>query len=219
LAWVVGIICVVLIVVFWRIFLPLALVAAVALVLLFGYVQSENDKSERKRKATEQTVRQKIDNAKAIASTTARSWEVSSEADPASGAKIPRNAGVRSDDNLCWLQVEERLNGAKLTGIYCQGLKVSSWKDIEVKFDNRPTSDTMRLERFTDGDAVYIPSYQYTYSRQLSYDEFLRRMTGANKMAILLTFEEAGQHWVTFSLEGSNAALAKIGALTSRSGK
>jgi hypothetical protein len=50
----------------------------------------------------------------------------------------------------------------------------------------------------------------------LSYDEFLRRMTGANKMALLLTFEDAGQHWITFSLDGSTAALTKIGALTTK---
>jgi hypothetical protein len=71
----------------------------------------------------------------------------------------------------------------------------------------------MRIEKFSNDTNVYIPSSQYSYSQQLSYDEFLRRLTSATKVALLLTVESAGQQWITFSLRGSGPALTKIGAL------
>jgi hypothetical protein len=61
----------------------------------------------------------------------------------------------------------------------------------------------------------HIPSYQYNDSGQLSYDEFIRRMAEANKVALLLDVEQAGKQWITFSLSGSSPALHKIGALGS----
>lgn len=211
MTWLIAIVCVILVVVFWRIFLPLALIAAVGLGLLVLYVVTESNRSERQQKLAEQTVREKIAKAKAAAGDVVREWEVLSETDPASGEKVPRYAGVVSDDGLCRLQIEERINRARLAAIYCSGLKISPYHDVEVKFDNRSTSDTMRLDRFSDGDAVYIPSYQY--SGQFAYDEFLRRMIGANKVALLLTVEAAGRHWITFSLKGSGPALTRIGAV------
>jgi hypothetical protein len=69
-----------------------------------------------------------------------RQWEVSSETDPASGEEVPRYASVLSDDGLCRLQVEQRMNGTRLAGIYCSDLQISAERDIEVKFDNRSTS-------------------------------------------------------------------------------
>jgi hypothetical protein len=74
----------------------------------------------------------------------------------------------------------------------------------------------MNPQRFSDGDDVYIPSYQDNYRGYLSYDEFLRRITGANKVSLLLTLEGAGRHWITFSLRGSSPALTKIGAFYSK---
>lgn len=209
--WLIGIICIILVIVFWRIFLPLALIAAVGLGLLLLYVLAESSRSERERKLAEQTVRERIAKAKATAGDIVREWEVQLATDPASGEKVPRYASVLSDDGLCRLQVEERMSGARLTSIDCSGLKISPYSDIEVKFDNRSMSDTMDIERFSNSDIVYVPSYQY--GGRLSYDEFLRRLTGANKVALLLDVEGAGQHWLTFSLRGSSPALTKIGAL------
>jgi len=214
MAWLIAIACIILVIIFWRIFLPIALVAAVGLGLLLLYLQGEHDRSERKQKLAEQTVRQRIAKAKATAGDVVREWKVWSKTDPASGNKVPRNASVMSDDGLCRLQVEERLDGARLAGIYCSGLKISSYSNIEVKFGNRTTSDTMKINSFSSGDSVYIDSYQYSSSGHLSYDQFLRRMTGANKVALLLTVKGAGQHWIKFSLRGSSPALTKIGAVS-----
>jgi len=181
MAWLIAIICIILVIIFWRIFLPLALIAAVGFGLFMLYMLGESDRNERKRKVAEQTVRERITNAKAAVGGVVRQWEVGSETDPASGEKVPRYASVLSDDGLCRLQVEQRMNGTKLTGIYCWGLKISAYKDIEVKFDNRSTSDTMDIQSFSNSDAVYIPSHQSGYSSHLSYDEFLGRITGRTK--------------------------------------
>ncbi len=117
MVWLIAIICIILVVVFWRIFIPLALIAAVGLGLLLLYAQGEGDRSESKRKLAEQTVRERIANAKATAGDVVREWEVWSQTDPASGEKVPRSASVLSDDGLCRLQVEERINGTRLASI------------------------------------------------------------------------------------------------------
>lgn len=165
-----------------------------------------------KKGEQEEAVRKRIANAKATAGNMVRAWEIWSETDPASGAKVPRTASIVSDDGLCQLQVEERMNGTRLASIVCSGLKIAIDR-IEVKFDNRPKSDEMRIERFSNSRDVFIPSNQWSH---LAYDEFLRRITEANKVALLLTIEGAGQHWMTFSLTGSGPALTKIGALDSK---
>jgi hypothetical protein len=214
MGWLVAIVCLILIAIFWRVLIPIALVLGViALVgggLFFLYLKVDSDRSERQRAKAEQELRQRIVTAQANAKGRERTWEVWSETDPASGAKVPRNASVLSHDGLCRLQVEERINRARLTGIYCSGLKISPYSDVDVKFDNRATSDRMGLERFSSGDDVYIPSNQYG---QLQYNDFLQRMTTAKTVALLLTVEGAGQHWIAFSLIGSGPALTEIGAI------
>jgi hypothetical protein len=221
MGWLVTIICIILVAIFWRVLLPIAAVLIVlALVgggLTLLYLKSDKDRTERQQAKAEHELRQRIATAQATAKGQARTWEVWSETDPASGARVPRNALVLSDDGLCRLQVEERINRDRLAGLYCSGLKVSSYNDVEVKFDNRATSDRMRLERFSNGDDVYIPSSQYNYSGQLPYNEFLQRMTTAKKVALLLTVEGAGQHWIAFSLAGSAPALIRIGAISPKS--
>jgi hypothetical protein len=192
--------------VFWRIFFPLALVVAIGVGLSVLYIVYEDNGSEHDRITATQEVQAKIANTK--------NWEVQTEADPASGQEIPRYASVLSDDGLCRLEVEQRIDTTRLTGIYCSGLSFSVYQDnIQIKFDNRSTSRAMAIQRFSTTDFMYIPSDQ---EGQLSYDEFLRKLAGANKVAMLIIFEGAGQQWVTFSLKGSGSALMKIGALNSK---
>lgn len=214
MVWLIAIMCIIVVVVFWRVFPPLALMAAYGLLVLFIYTQSNYARNERR--TAEQTPQQTVATANATTGALARVWQVSSEPDPASGAKMPRTASVLSDDGLCQLLVEQGIRGHQTVGIYCPTLKLSPRRDIEVKIDNRPTSDTMSVERFSDGSDLYISPYQN--SRQLPYDEFLRRMTTADKMAFLLHVENGGKRWLTFSLNGSAAALTTIGALSSKPG-
>lgn len=212
MAWLAGIICIILIVAYWRIFLPVALIAAACFAVVILYVSQDDNRSERRRKEAQEALWARIARAQATSGNVVRTWKVEFETDPAGGQKVPRYASVRSDDGLCRLQVEERIDRSRLTAIYCSGLKVTDFVDIQVKFDDRSTSDPMKIYRFSDGDAVYIPSDQYA-SRYLAYNEFLRRMGEAHKVSLRLNVEEAGPTWITFSLAGSAAALTGIGAL------
>ena len=139
--------------------------------------------------------------------------------DPASGEPVPRIAMVTSDDGLCRLRVEERVTGRRLTLIFCSNLEINHFGDVNVKFDNRKTSDRMNLSISSDGDDVYIPSGQYLVGN-LDYDEFLRRLTTANKVALQLKFgkgasiylTDADRHWIVFSLTGSQEMLSRCTA-------
>jgi len=209
MAWLIGVVCIILVVRFWRIFLPLAVLAGVVLGVFIGYLALQDRQRQRQQEASAESVRAKL---RASADGVARRWEVVSERDPASGELTPRTASVASDNANCRLQVEQRLNTTRLTGIYCAGLKVavSYPENVQVKFDNRPTSDPMQIQRLSDGDAVYIGSRQD--HNALQYDEFLTRIGSAQRVAIQLRFTDAGDYWQSFSLEGADEALLSIGA-------
>lgn len=222
--WIIAIICIVIVFIFWRIFLLLALIIGVGLGALFLYEEVNSNRNESKRVQAEKEIQEKIAQANAMtrarianAETSSknveREWEIWAQTDPASGLNVPRNASVLSDNGLCRLRVEQRIDASRLTGIYCPGIKLSTYSEIDVKFDNRTTSDKMKIEKFSDINDVYISANQSTYNRLLQYDEFLQRMTVAKKVALLLSVEGAGQHWFTFSLAGSGPALIKIGAI------
>ena len=213
MSWIVGIICIILVVIFWRIFLPIGAIGGLALGAFLVYENIQNNKSERERARAEQSLRDRLAAASSDQGNAGRQWLIQKTRDPASGENVPRSASILSDGNICTLQVEQRINGARLAGIYCPGFKINRYDDIEVKFDNRSTSDSMALETFSGSDDVYIPLYQPTYRNHLPYEEFLRRMAGASKMAIRVKFDVAGHHWLTFSLTDAAPALVAIGAL------
>jgi len=101
MTWLIAIVCIILIIYFWRIFLPLAIIAAIGLGVFLLYMHGEMDRNERNRKLAEQTVRERIAKAKATAGDVVREWEVFSETDPASGVEVPRRSSVSSDEGLC----------------------------------------------------------------------------------------------------------------------
>jgi hypothetical protein len=216
MGWLVAFVLIILAVIFWRISLPLLIIAVVGVGLIFLYIQGEDARVARKQKIEERAVRERFANAKATVGKVARKWEVLFYTDPASGKRVPRSTNIRSDEGLCLLQIEKRINRTRLASIYCKNLKISTYGGIEVKFDNRSTSDTMKIAKFSSGNNVYIYSDQGSYSSHLSYNEFLRRMTGAKKIALRLTVMGAGKHWIRFSLTGSGPALTRIGAFRSK---
>jgi hypothetical protein len=213
MGWLVGIICLILVVVFWRVFLPFAGLAALALGGYLIYDNNQSNKLERERMRSEEALKAKLAGASSNSGGIQREWVVQTMRDPASGESKPRFASILSDGDLCTLQVEQRIDKKQLAGIYCPGFKINSYDDVEVKFDNLPTSDSMKLEKFSDGSDVYIPSYQQTYRNHLQYDEFLRRVTSAKKVALNVKFDVAGRHWITFSLNGAGSTLMAIGAV------
>lgn len=127
MAWLIGIVSIVIVIVFWRIFLPIAVVAAVGIGgwLLYERNQTEQRMAENAR--SEREIEQRIADAKASASDENRKWTVFSIDDPASGEPIPRLARVRSNDGLCYLTLENRINGSELAGLSCSLFKISEY--------------------------------------------------------------------------------------------
>jgi hypothetical protein len=127
MAWLIGIVCIVLVIKFWRIFLPLGLIAGVAI----GLILLDAERTDRAQAKLEQ---QKLEQRKLKVQKVQRAlnaspmkdtkWEISSETDPASGKPVPRTASVVSDNGLCRLQVEQRVDRTRLAGIYCDDLLI-----------------------------------------------------------------------------------------------
>ncbi len=213
MGWILAIVAIILVVTFRKIFIPLAAVMAVALGGYVLYDKADSDRTERARIRNEKKLSERVDNALRNQSSVSRDWKVQTERDPASGKNVPRSASVTADSDLCRLEVEQRINGTRLAGIYCADLPISYYSDIEVKFSNRLTSDKMKLQKFSNGVDVYISSDQYVYSGNLAFDVFLKRMEEADRLALLLTFEGSGPRWISFSLAEATPALITIGAI------
>ena len=224
MAWLIGIIVLILCVVFWRASLILIGIGGVLVFLLVQNQNSQQEQRDRERAAAAERTRTLIAAARlrvedARQTVEPKDWRVITETDPASGQAVPRQAAIESDDGLCTMTVEERIDRTRLTSFRCPGLNIRANTNytagnVEVKFDNRSTADSMDIRGFSRGAAsAYIPSAQATYSNRLGYDDFLRRLGSANKVAIQLDFNYVGKHWITFSLDSSRAALTAIGAL------
>jgi hypothetical protein len=208
MAWIIGIISVILVIVFWRIFLPLAILAGLG---IWVWITAENSEQERRARETQQAY---INFSNLVATSISdredsKSWVNTYSNEPASGRLIATGAYIYSKDGQCRIQVELRINGSKLTDLFCRNVKISEYDDIEVKFDNYQFSDTMDLEGYSDSEQVYIPSYQPSYDNHLSYDEFLNRLTSSSNVAIKIPLDSGV--WVAFTLNGSTEALGQLG--------
>jgi hypothetical protein len=170
--------------------------------------QSSSEKDKREREEREFALRLKIDQARANASPEGKIWQIGYEADPASGKNTARRAYNYSNDGLCKLTVEKRLNGARLTDLHCPDFKISEYEDIEVKFDNLSRSDKMDLDSYSNSDDVYISS-QSSYSGYLDYDVFIKRLKSGNTVAIKIPTSPSV--WMQFSLEGAAVAINSLG--------
>lgn len=209
MAWLIGIICVVIVATFWRVFLPIAVVAVIGISLFLWNAEYKKDRELAQTENAKEKLREKIAIAQQNASPDKNKWKVFFENDPASGIPIARTASIISNDGLCYLSVQERLDGTKLTGIDCWGMKIDTYRDIEIKFDSQKFSHSMRLEKYSDGDGVYIPSFQYEHSNQLKYDDFISMLKNNKSFAIKVPSEET--FWTTFSLKNATEAVGKLG--------
>lgn len=170
----------------------------------------ETEKRYEERVKRENELSARVEQAQRDATPEGKRWEVRYDRDPASGKYVGRRAVISSNDNLCKLSVQLRMNGNQLTGLECPGFEISAWRDIEVKFDNVATSATMDLEGYSDGSGVYIPSSQSpSYSAHLDYEKFLARLQGGTAVAVKVPVLDG--IWVTFSLNGSSEAIGKLG--------
>ncbi|MET0013054.1 MAG: hypothetical protein ABW088_05320 [Sedimenticola sp.] len=207
--WLIGIVCVVIVIYFWRIFLPLGVVAAVALGGFLLYEENQSNKRKEEEERAAQELRARIATAQKSASPEGKEWVVYGRRDPASEKNIARTASINSNDGLCYLTVQKRINGVELTGLNCPGIKISEYDDVYVKFDISETSKKMELNSYSDSNDVYIPSGQSGYSGNMSYKDFINGLVTAGAVAIKIP--AADDFWVKFSLKGSIDAINQLG--------
>ncbi len=216
MGWLVGIISVIIIVCFWRVFLPIAVVLGLVLGAWLLNVQHQNDidrkeaaAAAREKATAQKELRVRIATAQKYASSYGRKWVVSGSLDPASNKKIARMASITSNDGLCSLTVQKRIDGTRLAGLDCTGIKISKDDDIYIKFDTDDTSKKMDIKNYSDSDRVYIPSFQSDYYGYTSYQYFMNRLVTANAVAVKIP--AVGGFWVRFTLKGSAAAINHLG--------
>ena len=208
--WLIGIICVVIFVRFWRIFLPLGVAAILALSGFYLYDHHQSEQWQKAKAKEIQEIRSKVATAKQNAAPEDKEWSVFGERDPASGKTIARTAAIKSDDSLCVLTVQKLFDDSELTGLDCPGIKIPEYRRILVKFDTDELSRKMKLENEDDSDHVYISLDQYgDASGYMSYKHFLHRLLSANAVAIKIPSEFT--FWVRFSLKGGAAAVNRLG--------
>ena len=209
MTWLIGIVAVVIVVYFWRIFLPLGIVAGLALGAFLFYEDYQSDRRKADKAAADAALRERIAIAQKNASAEGRPWSVRTARDPASGIEVVRAAWVQSNDGLCTLTVEKRINGAELADLRCPGVEISKYDNITVKFDTEEVAKPMRLESYSDSEDIYIPKSQYEYSGQRPYEDFLTGLVTAGAVAIKIP--AAGGFWVRFNLEGSAEVISLLG--------
>lgn len=211
MSWLIGIICVVIVISLWRIFLPLGILAAISIAGFILYENHESDKRKKVKIIETQQLRDRIASSQRNATSEGKEWIIYVESDPASDYKIARTASITSNDGLCNLTVQKRLNGTELTGLKCSGIKISEFDDIYVKFDTQESSKRMDLKGYSDSEDVYIPSYSYQseYSGRLGYDAFISGLVTNNSVAIKVP--SVGSFWTRFTLKGSSVAINQLG--------
>ena len=128
------------------------------------------------------------------------------EPDPASGTQIVRGIRVFSEDGLCNIYIELRLDGTALTGIYCSNININPRNGLRVKFDTDDVSSAMELESFSNSEVVYIPDrnrYPFKYSA------FVHKLRCSNSLA--LKIPAAYPFWTRFDLSGTSTLIGQLG--------
>lgn len=218
-------IAIVIVAVFWRVLLPVALLGVGAVVvigmLLYWNGQSEEREREMQRAAAQAEIAKVRKRMRESEGTPENYWRVRTDEDPASGESVPRFAYVYSNDGLFLLQVESRLNGTKLIAFYSQREAVNFARygygeTLTIKFDGWDTSRRAEVNRFNNGDDIFISESgsSYAYRSTVDFGTLIQSLAGQNTLAIHAKLENLGQEWITFPLTGSRTALVEIGMIS-----
>ncbi len=186
----------------------LVLVAALGVGGFFYYDSYKREQRAEKEAKAAEIRKSQITAAQENATSEGKEWTNHYQSDPASKTMVARFALVESNDGLCKLTVEERLNGTRLTKIVCPLIEISPYDGLEVKFDFLPTSYRLPLKSYSDTSRVFIPSSDDRF-RTGFYDEFIKRLKTGSAVAIKTEAFEG--HWMTFTLYGAEKAISTLG--------
>ena len=210
MGWIIGIIGIILAIRFWKVSLVLLVLAG----LLFARMEWGSENRKEEKKARVQGLHTKIATAQKEASSDGKVWKLIGTPDPASNKIVPRAVLAASDDGLCSLNIEKRIDGSELTGLECPGIKMSDYDNIYIKFDTKDIAVPMNIKEYSGSyslngsDSVYIPLQQYTSSGYMSYKDFIGGLITANAVAIKIP--SAGGFWVRFSLNNAAKEINKL---------
>ena len=209
MGWILAFIILVAAVFFWRASLPIVVVLGLAIGGYLLYMHKQEAATERSEQTAAEALQEMVVEAQKSATAKGKAWQLIAKKDPASGRMIARGASKQSDDGLCLLQIEQRLDGTEVTELRCPGISISEYEDINVKFDTSAVSQSMNLESYGDSEEVYITEYQPTYKRHMPYDQFTRGLTRAG--AVSIEIPAIHKFWTRFTLTGSTEAISQLG--------
>ena len=203
--------------IYWRLFIPLGIVLALAFVS-FVFLQKDTVYEKRSSHLSERyqadnhidswatELAKKVQTAKETASSEGKYWRAHLEKDPASHIDVVRAAKVVSDDELCELWVYEPLDGEEYSKLICAGFNFIGEKEITVKFDYESHSEKMAIDVRTSGE-LRIPNEQPYWG--LDYRKFLQGLTSGTAVAFKIPILDGV--WIRFSLEGSTPIIESLG--------
>lgn len=189
--------------------LVLAVGSAILLVGLVFWDEYQREQAKERREQAKEREKARVEgivlSAQAIDNQSkTRDIIVNTEPDPASGMQIVRAVEINSEDGLCAIYVELRLDGTELTGIYCEDITINGNRDLWVKFDTDDVSMAVDLDSFSDSEHVYIEDgYPFKYSA------FVQKLRCSNSLA--LKIPAAYSFWTRFHLSGTSAPIGQLG--------
>lgn len=216
--WIFGLIGVVIVVKWWKIFLPLGLVSGAILAGIFyweNFQAQERIDAEAKKK---KELSLEINKARHNSTPKGKEWVAHLKPNPSTGEMFIRSGSILSDDGLCTLTVEERINGSRLSSLSCPKLELNAYEDIWVQFDGETQSRRMDVNEWSNKDysektrSFYIPSIQSEYqTNTLSYNAFIQLLKTKKVVAIRIGLRDIDDLWFRFQLKGSTTVINHLG--------
>ena len=189
--------------------LVLAVSSAILLLGLDFFEQYQREQEKERREQAEEREKSRVEGIVLAAQgidnqSKARDIIGNTQPDPASGTQIVRGVKIYSEDGLCNIDVELRLDGTALTGIYCPNININPRDDLWVKFDTDDVSMAVDLKYFSGSDNVYI-----TGSYSFAYSAFVNKLRCSNSLA--LKIPAAYSFWTRFDLSGTSTPIGQLG--------
>lgn len=209
MAWIIGIMVVVIAVIFWREALPIGILAVIVIGSMALYEHYDNEKKAHEKEIAAAALKQKISKAMENASPEGKEWHVYYEQDPAIAKNVARYASIVSNGGLCRLVVRKRSDGSDQTGLYCPDFKMYEYKDMQIKFDNATTPDKIDIGKFNDKSGIYVSPFLFVSPGHIDYKDFMNRLKAGKTLAINVSAEDG--IWVKFNLDGGVEAINMLG--------
>jgi hypothetical protein len=166
---------------------------------------------ERKEKQAEAAIQERIRLNKRIND----KWVTFIDKDPASGEEYYSHTYVGSENGICELSVDHRINGRKLISFGCVDQRIIDYYPVEYKFDSSATSSsTLKFKAFSNSRFVYVAKGPSSFP-SLVYKDLMKGFKNNSSVAFRYKIgnRSTGElsNWVRFTLSGASEAIEKLG--------